>query len=411
MAIRFFDLVGGIKKVRLQGKRQERVINMASARGIYIWGIRKVGDRIEFRVRDSGFEALKHIAEENGYELEVVEEKGFYLWRGIIRRRLGFIVGALVFILALYFLSSFVWTLEVSGNQKVDKNKILIIAAKYGLYEGAPKWSFKRSEVEEGLLKDLSQLSYVKVDIRGVKANIEVVEKILPDENANTPCHLVASRDGIVCDMLVLQGEPSVKIGDVVAKGDILISGIVFPHYDLQEEEDEDIPLEELKPYTVRARGEVKARVWYEGYGECPLKKEEVLLTGKSYQRFYFKAGEKIFWLKGDKKPDFVMATRKKRGKFIKTPWGDWGWGEEVWLEEMKKTTVYSEEEALKIARQKALKALKAELPRQAKRLETKTEVISTPGDAIIRVKAQAEVIENIAVCQPIEKKINLANW
>lgn len=409
MAIRFFDLVGGIKKVRLKGKKQERVINMASARGIYIWGIKKVGDHIEFRVRDSAFEALKNIAGESGHELEIVEKKGFYLWRGIIKRRLGFITGALVFILALYFLSSFVWTLEVSGNKKVDRNKILIIAAKYGLYEGAPKWGFKRSEVEEGILRDLSELSYVKVDIRGVKANIEVVEKILPDENVNAPCHLVAGRDGIIYDMLVLQGEPNVKIGDVVAKGDILISGVIFPKYDLlAEENEEDSSLkEELKPYTVRARGEVKARVWYEGYGECPFKKEEVFMTGKQYKRFYLKAGNRFFYLKGKKEPVFQMAVKHKKQRVVRTPLGDLGLGEEIWKEKDKKVTVYSEKEALRIAREKALKSLKDKLARDTKILEMKTEVISSPSDAMVRVKAYAEVVENIAVCQSIaeEKK------
>lgn len=408
MAVRFFDLVGGIKKVRLQGRKQERVINMAAARGIYIWGIRKVGDRIEFRVRDSAFEALKNIAQETGHELEIIEEKGFYLWRGIIKRRLGFIAGSLVFIMALYFLSSFVWTLEVSGNQKVDKNRILIVAAKYGLYEGAPKWGFKRSEVEEGILKDLGQLSYVKVDIRGVKADIEVVEKILPDENSTAPCHLIAARDGIVCDLLVLQGEPNVRIGDVVARGDILISGIIFPSRDLPENgdgKDTSLSAEELKPYTVRARGEVKARVWYEGYGECPFKKEEVSMTGKQHKKVYLQAGSRIFWIGGKKKPDFELAVKERKQKMVKTPWGDLGWGEEILREEVRKVRVYSEKEALKIAREKALKSLQDKLDKKHKILEIKTEVVSAPSDALVRVKAQAEVIENIAVCAPIREK------
>ncbi|MBO8159139.1 sporulation protein YqfD [Thermosyntropha sp.] len=405
MAGNFFDLVGGVKKVRIGGKKQEKIVNMASARGIYIWGIKKNGDKMEFKVRSSGFEALRNIAAENGHEVEVVEEKGFYLLRGIVKRRLGFIIGALVFVLTLYLLSSFVWVLEVSGNSKIDKNRIIITAAKYGLYEGAPKWNFKGSEVEEGILKDLDELSYVKVDIEGVKVNIQVVEKIMPDKTVTEPCHIVAAKDGIVDDILVLQGQPNVKIGDVVAKGDILISGIIFPEDQVIsgiENESEGVSDEELKPWTVRARGEVKARVWYEGYGECPLKKETLIMTGNKKKKVYIIAGDRIFNLKKGNDSGFKMVKKEIRENSINTPWGKIGIGTENLYEQAKKVTLYSDKEAFKIARKKALDVIKKEVGKDKELLKIKFEVVSAPSDSLVRVKAEAEVIEDIAVPQPI---------
>ena len=100
-------------------------------------------------------------------------------------------------------MSSFIWFVEVTGNNNVKTNQIIITAAKYGVYQGAAKWNFSRSEVEEGILRDLSSLSYVKVDIRGVKARIEVVEKVLPSDEITGPCHIVASKDGIIEDILI----------------------------------------------------------------------------------------------------------------------------------------------------------------------------------------------------------------
>jgi hypothetical protein len=52
-----------------------------------------------------------------------------------------------------------------------------------------------------------------------------------------------------------------------VASGDILISGVVFPEvspYIVVDPEQENSSA--TMPYTVRARGQVEARVWYEGY-------------------------------------------------------------------------------------------------------------------------------------------------
>lgn len=88
-------------------------------------------------------------------------------------------------------MSSFVWFVEVNGNKKMETSKIMLTAAKYGVYQGAAKWNFSRTEVEKAMRRDLAQLSYVKLDIHGVKARIEVVEKILPRKDIAGPCHLV----------------------------------------------------------------------------------------------------------------------------------------------------------------------------------------------------------------------------
>ncbi|NLB88329.1 MAG: hypothetical protein GX790_03760, partial [Syntrophomonadaceae bacterium] len=61
MSNKFFNQLSGIIKVRIKGKKQERLINMALARGIYIWGVKKVENNIQFKVRSNGLEALKNI--------------------------------------------------------------------------------------------------------------------------------------------------------------------------------------------------------------------------------------------------------------------------------------------------------------------------------------------------------------
>ena len=167
-------------------------------------------DGLHFKIRRV-FSALKSLTEENGYELEVTEKKGMPFYQALIKRRLGFVIGALIFIISLYLLSSFVWFIEVTGAQQVDPNRILITAARYGIYQGAAKWNFSRTEAEEGMLRDINQLTYVKVDVRGVKVTIEVVEKVLPRDEITGPCHLVASRDGIIEEVLVLDGQANVE--------------------------------------------------------------------------------------------------------------------------------------------------------------------------------------------------------
>jgi len=397
---RFFEQVGGIIRVRLQGKNLEKVINMALARGIFINDVKRKEDGLHFKIRSSAYSALKSIAEGNGYQLEITEKKGIPFYQALLKRRLGFVIGALIFIIALYFLSSFVWFIEVSGTQKVDPTRILVTAARYGLYQGAAKWNFSRSQVEEGLLRDISQLTYAKVDIRGVRVNIEVVEKVLPRDEITGPCHLVASRDGIVEDVLVLEGQANVAAGDVVAAGDILISGIVFPEPSPYMVSDPEKGPQVSMPYTVRARGRVKARVWYEGYGECPLVQEKVI-PGRQVTKYYLETPWRTITLK-DEKEEFDLAEEEHKLRTIHTPVGDITLHELVITEQVKEVTELSAAEAEIIAAGKAEQVLKDKINSAKKIINTTREVVSSPSDPIIRIKLTAEVIEDIAMPEPI---------
>ena len=402
MANKLFDQVGGTIKVALKGKNQEKIINMASSRGIYIWDIKKSGDDLNFKVRTSGLKALQSLSEENGYNLEVTEKQGLPFYRNLFRRRLGFFTGALIFILALYIMSSFVWFIEVYGNKEVETSKIMLTAAKYGVYQGAAKWNFSRIEVEEAMLRDLSELSYVKLDIRGVKARIQVVEKILPKTDISGPCHIVATRDAVVEEVLALEGQVSVKPGDVVKKGDILISGVVFPEispYIVSSEEEED---EEPQPYTVRARGRVKARVWYEGYGECRLHEEKLVLSGRKLSKIYIETPWKTLFVRGQRDKTYNLYEQEVKKRIVKTPPGEFGFFKVELKEKIKKTRDFSEKEAVAIARDYAMNRLIKKMGKNPKIGETQVDILSRPSDPILRVRITVETIEDIAVAQPI---------
>lgn len=399
MASKLFDQVGGVISLSLKGKNQEKLMNLALSRGIYLWDIRKEDDLVYLKVRKSGFDALEVLAEENGLEINVLVRQGLPFYKQTLQRRIGFLGGLFLFIFALYFLSSFVWFLEVSGNQKVDTVQILDKAAQHGLYRGAARWSFQRREVEKAMLRDLPQIAYIQLDVRGVKTEIRVVEKILPGEDIHEPCHIVARKDGVVQEVLVLKGQAHVERGQAVGKGDVLISGVVFPSSPLLEEEETEV--QDMLPYAVRARGQVKARTWYEGYGECKLKVDKKVFTGKQLRQWYLLIPGKQYLIRGNK-ADFAMFTRTEQQKAIHTPWGPIGFYQVLLKEQSIESTEYKQEQAIKMAREKALKELRQQYNRNAEVLATHTDILSSPGESMVRLKITTELLEDIAIAQPI---------
>ncbi|MGR6835426.1 sporulation protein YqfD [Syntrophomonas erecta] len=404
MSNKFFEQVSGIINIKLRGRNLEKIINLALSRGIFINDVTRKDDSLHFKIRASALDALKSIADENGYNLEVTSSKGLPFYQKLLRRRLGFVGGAVIFVIALYLLSSFVWFIEVSGPKNIEPNRILTVVAQYGVYQGAPKWSFSCNEVEEALLRDISELTYARLDIRGVKARIEVVEKVLPREEITGPCHMIASRDGVVEEILVLDGEPAVKEGDAVARGDILISGVVFPKpnpYMVAEGGQEQ---EEVQPEIVRARGEVKARVWYEGYGECRMR-EERLVEGRVLEKRYLITPWRTFMLKGNREGNFQESRERVTKKSMTTPLGEFALYNVKVQEQIREVKEYTESQAVKIAGEKALQTLKKKTTKSGKLYDSRIEILSLPSDPILRVKVSAATIENIAVPEAIPQR------
>jgi similar to stage IV sporulation protein len=332
-----------------------------------------------------------------------VNRKGLPFYRRVIRRRWMLLMGSLIFILGLYILSSFVWFLEIRGTNTVKAETVTQSAAHFGLQRWAFKGSFDKTQVEEGILREIPELSYVEVNIKGVKAVVKVVEKVLPGEQLVGPCNLVAARGGVIEEVMVLDGIAAVQKGDIVGVGTILISGTIIP-------EGEYVQELTPPPRLVQAQGTVKARVWYEGYGEHPLVEEKIVLTGNKSEGIRLETP----WGKWDiKQPgqNFASFETRKSDHRLDTPWGEIVWVTETVLETRTNVEEFDPQVATEMARKEALANLRNETKGVDQILSTKTKLISSASDNIIRIKAEAEVIEDICRPQPLNMEEELPQY
>jgi similar to stage IV sporulation protein len=192
------------------------------------------------------------------------------------------VLGFALFLILLGLFSSFVWSVEVVGERQLTSAEVLATAAAAGLKPGVLKGRINPEQTEEVLLDGLPLLTWAGVSIRGVKATIEVAERIVPDEEERKPAHLVASKAGQIKEVLVINGYPLVKEGDMVSAGQILISGVA------------PITTNELgqRGKPVHAKGIVRAIIWYESAGEGRIIEEGYSYTGRSLRQITFKYGQ-----------------------------------------------------------------------------------------------------------------------
>ena len=406
LLFRLMSALLGYVVIMVTGEAPERFVNMAASRGIYLWDINKVREgAVLMKVRLGAVKALRHIARRTKCRLHFEQRVGLPFFYTRLLRRKALALGMLFFLGALYLLSSFVWFIEVKGNERLTVPEVLGAAAEAGLNRGMPRWSVETERVEEAIGEKLPLVAWTGVYIKGAKVTIEVAERVVHDAEDNRPSHIIATKAGLVKEVLVLSGYPAVKEGDTVSPGQVLISGEIPPLEEPPKPGEEQKQGEELKKTKkpsrfVHARGIVRARVWYDGYGEAKLVETGIRRTGRSGTRVSIKFNGKEIILSGNQNIPYELYDTET---FVKTipQWRNLEVPVELVTLKYFETAQYREERGIEGARSLAGERALAEatklLPETARLINRSLEDIQTGHlENIVRIKVTVETIEEI---------------
>lgn len=410
MFLKLVNYLAGNITILVRGENPEDFINMAVNQGINIGNVyRQKNGEIFLQVRLDSVKNLRPIARKTGCRFEIYEREGLPFLLVRIRRRKLLILGCLIFLIFFYVLSSFIWFIDVTGNSYISSADLLTIAERTGLKRGTLKWEVNPGLIEKSIKEQLPAVSWVGVYIKGTRARIEVVEKTQIKERNNEPAHVVAAKAGLIEEILVLQGHPVVKEGDTVVEGQVLISGIVpspeQPAEAKVAEQKSQKPLQE--PAYVCAEGIVRARRWYEGYGEAQTKETGNRLTGQIITRVCMKIGDREIILIGPRNIRFVSYSEESSVKRV-PHWRNLNLPVELiivkYYEKENYTILRNHEEARMLAGKIALTGAEQQLPAGALILNKRIEelVINNPED-LVRVRAFVETLESIGSVKPFK--------
>jgi similar to stage IV sporulation protein len=405
LMFRILSFLTGYVEFLVIGEAPERFVNMAASRGIYLWDITRISENsIVLKVRLDAVKPLRQIARRTKCRFHVSRRLGLPFFYKRLLRRKSMALGVLFFLGTLYFLSSFVWFIEVKGNEQLSTHEVLDVAAGAGLKKGVAKWALDTGSVEEAIADKLPLVSWTGVYIKGTKAIIDVAERIVPDEEDNRPAHIVASKAGLIKEVLVFNGHPVVNEGDTVMAGQVLISGEVPPFEGPSLTTGEPKTDEEEKQQSasrfVHARGIVRARVWYEGYGEAKIEETELRPTGRSASRLSIKIKEKEIILAGNQN---IPYEHYETATLIKTmpAWRNLKVPVELVTLNYYEMAEYHEirgiEEARKLAGERGFSAATAMIHAGARIVTSSQEEVKVGNpENLVRVKVAIETIEDI---------------
>lgn len=277
MFLSIWNYLRGYVIIEVNGFSVERFLNLVAHKGIYLWDIEKTDKGIKVKVSIKGFKMLKNAAKKTHCHIKINCKQGFPFILHKYRKRKTLALGIIFFIMILYFLSSFIWTVEITGNERISKEDIKTYCIEVGLKPGAYKNKLDLRQIENSFLNKFSDISWISISTKGTKVKIELTETILKPQiiDRNTPCDIVASKDGLIVSIVTNAGTPKVKSKDVVEKGDLLVSGKLL----IGDEGSESVRY-------VHAAAEVKAKLWYELKMEEDIKYNEKVYTGQTKKSY-----------------------------------------------------------------------------------------------------------------------------
>lgn len=276
LIFKLINFVMGYLTIECRASFAREAVNIMMKNEIDYWDMHRLEDgRLVFTMLLKEYRRLKRLCHDDADSFSVHSQKGVPVIFKRYRKRIGIPIGLMLFSFILWSSTLFIWDIQVSGNETLTDSEIIDSLSDLGCSIGAfiPKIDFYALCNKCVLEKD--KIAWIAVNMDGTTAQVRVIEAKEPDiesdKNNGSPTNLVASRDGYIMRIELNSGMATVKPGQTVSKGSLLVSGV------------NAVKSQSGKAFMlVRSEGRVFAETHREIKVSVPLKTREKVFAGVS---------------------------------------------------------------------------------------------------------------------------------
>ena len=223
-----FGFVTGRTRIKIEGAMPLSFVGEIRKR-MAVRNIVSDGFSCDFTVRMKNEKNVCEGAKKRGLSATVIKNSGLFFHVKRLCARRGLVLGGIIFVLLVYLSSLFVWDIRIVGNSNVSSDEIIKGLSEAGLRKGVMKSSIDVEDVRNRYIISDKRVSWMSVILYGTTANVEVIESTIPPprEDKAPLCNIVACRDGIIERVDALMGQSTVEKGQVVSKGELLVSAVI----------------------------------------------------------------------------------------------------------------------------------------------------------------------------------------
>lgn len=267
-------------RLRIETALPEKLIARALEAGAVFAEIRRESRRCLILDLDAGSaEILKRLCGRFGCDCRELRRVGCTALRESLRRRWTLLCALALCICICAPVLSRVWFIDVAFTTETGhptaREQIFAFLEEMGVQTGVSKSRIDADLLLKELAAHMPEIGHIGVKLQGMRLLTEIAPLSEEPElyEMDAPRDLAARLDGVVDQVHVYSGRASVRPGDTVLRGDVLIRG--------EENIARDAQTGEMITRPVGALGEVIARCWYEGSAQGELKTTVLERTGQ----------------------------------------------------------------------------------------------------------------------------------
>lgn len=331
--------------VEIKVLNTERILNLFWKKNIRVYKVKKKDfATLILEIDYLSYLEVKECVESLGGRINIIKSEGFVFFLGNIKKKLSLVIGGVMFLCIIYYLSTYIWAVEVDVQQNIPPFEVRKQLNSIGIKPGIAKSSIDVKEVEKKLENMSAEILWLRARIEGSTLKVVVEEKINPpQEQSYEYGNLVATMEGEIKRVYTFAGRAKVKSGQLVKAGDVVIEGIDG---------------NEGGEYILPPRGIVIANTFYEKSMNVKVNGTQLERSGEKDSDIFISIfGKKIYLKKAIK--DFEHYDKiEVSGKIF---------NKVLYYERIEKDINLSEDDAIENAVNNLEKSLLNELSRDAK--------------------------------------------
>lgn len=270
--------IRGYYVISIEGINIEKFLNVLIRNKINIYDVKRINNtKMEFKVDRKDFKEFKEIYRNSKYDVKVKQKMGLPFLAKRIYKYKGMWICAIISLVILMSTSLFVTDIYIQAPEGIDKVEVRKELAKAGVKPGVYKKGIDRKEVRDYVMSKFNDIAYVSINVKGTNIFVTVTKKdeSLEQKKETDYCNVIASKNGIIEKVIPRSGNQMVNPGDIVKKGDVLVSGA-----------------------NSKSMPEVWATTYYESKQTDNYIEQRKVKTGKKKQIYTFSFYDKSFILR-----------------------------------------------------------------------------------------------------------------
>ena len=377
----------GFLNIEVEGIFVERFINICKSKGIFLWNIKmEKGVLLYANIGIKDYKNIRTIAKKTGTRIKIKKKCGLPFILNRYKKRRIFAAILIVAAIVIGAMSNFVWNIDISGNEKISKEEILMALEEEGLKTGAYKGNLNTTEIISGIRLKRNDIAWIGITIKGTNAEVEIKETTVAPEiiDAGEYCNIVSNKEAMITKINAQNGTAAVKVGDIVKPGDILVNGYLEGKY--------------TGLRYVHAIADIEAKVWYSKKEKIYLNQQVPTETGELEEKYSLVINNfKInFYKTLSKFENYDTISKSKRLKLFSNFYLPVELIKTTNKEYVMKDVTYTEEEVTKIWTAKIEEELKNQIENPDNIINEQVNTYS--NDGYIEIEVIYEVLETIGV-------------